>query len=228
MDSGKYTELNRNELIRWAANQNASLTVRQMEQLAQYKNNVLLWNEKINLTAITNEPDFTIKHFIDSLTVLPWIPQNAHVIDVGTGAGFPGLPVKIARPDITLILLDSLRKRIFFLQETVQLLGLKEVSCIHTRAEDWQKEGYQYDICTARAVARLDVLVRYTLPLVKPGGLLLAMKGPDVTGEVKQAATAIKKWGGKLSEIQSCTIAQDITHSIVVIKKDCDITGYNL
>jgi 16S rRNA (guanine527-N7)-methyltransferase len=176
----------------------------------------------MNLTAITDEAEFAVKHFIDSLTLMPWLPAGAKVLDVGTGAGFPGVPLKIARPDIKLTLMDSLRKRIFFLRETVDGLKLEDVTCLHARAEEFIRKPEhkeRYDICTARAVARLTGLVGYTLPFVKPGGLLLAMKGADVTDELNEARPVIKKLGGAVTEVKPVEIGMGITHTVVVIGK---------
>lgn len=198
-----------------------SLTDFQKEQFDKYKENLLDWNQKINLTTITDDKEIWHKHFADSLTLLPWLPKNpAKIIDVGSGAGFPGIPIKIMRPDISVTLLDSLRKRIFFLEDTVGILGLKDVECIHSRAEDLAKlEKYRngYDICTARAVARLDKLCTWCLPFVKPGGLFLAMKGPNVHDEVKESLPVIEKLGGKIQEIQFIEIMPQLVHSVVVI-----------
>jgi len=213
----------------WLSRYGVTISKRQFEQFAFFKTQILSWNTKMNLTAITEEPDFTVKHFIDSLTVLPFLPLNANVLDLGTGAGFPGIPIRIMRPDISLTLLDSLRKRVFFLLETITLLGLDRVDCIHARAEEYAAPSRHansskilslFDICTARAVAKLDKLAVYAMPLLKHGGLLLAMKGPNVNEEITESMPAIKKCGGTLIDVASYEIAQGIVHTIVVIKKN--------
>ena len=208
-------------IISWLAQSGQTLTESQLSTLARYQELVL--TAPMNLTAITNSDDFAIKHFIDSLTLLPWVdklPKTANCIDIGTGAGFPGIPLKVARPALTLTLLDSLQKRIHFLRGAAEELGLQGVECIHARAEDLAKQkGATYDLATARAVARLDKLAGYALPLVKPGGIFLAMKGPDVSDEIKEAKPALRKLGGEVESIETAEISQAMGRSIVVIRK---------
>lgn len=214
-------------ITEWASRQafDAALTDTQVRQLDAYQSHLLAVNAHMNLTAITDEADIAVKHFIDSLTLLPWLDAagpGARMLDVGAGAGFPGVPLKIARPGIHLTLLDSLRKRILFLQETMQMLALEDVTCLHARAEEFSKKPEhraQYDIVTARAVARLPVLAGYALPFLKKGGLFLAMKGPDAAGEIAEAQAVITRGGGTLAEVRLVTIAPEIVHSIVVIEK---------
>jgi len=208
------------ELIaNWLAKQGQSLSQSQYSQLASYQEMVL--TAPMNLTAITDSEDFAIKHFIDSLTILPWIDKPGQVtsfIDIGTGAGFPGIPIKIARPGLHITLLDSLLKRILFLRRAVEELGLQDVECIHARAEDLAKKK-SYDLAVARAVARLDKLAGYALPLVKPGGVFLAMKGPDVTVEIENAKPVLHKLGGVVESVKKMEIAREMGRSIIVIRK---------
>lgn len=173
----------------------------QLAQLEKYYELLVNWNEKMNLTAITEPSDVAVKHFADSLAVLNYIdiPSGASVIDVGTGAGFPGLVLKIARPDIKLTLLDSLNKRLVFLNEVITELGL-EAKLIHARAE----EGGQdidlrecYDFAVSRAVAQLNILSEYCLPYVRLSGSFIAFKGGDADEEIKNASKAIGILGGK-------------------------------
>ena len=191
-----------------------------------YKYYLLLteWNEKINLTAITEEDEVAVKHFLDSLNAAKGIVDGGmSVIDVGTGAGFPGLPVKIANPDISLTLVDSLQKRIGFLNEVVSTLGLSNVETVHSRAEELGvNKDYRekYDVCVSRAVANLTTLTELCLPFVKVGGLFVSLKGPKAEEEVKEAKNAIKLLGGELIKIQSYDLSDtDLNHNIVIIKK---------
>ncbi|MDR0272665.1 MAG: 16S rRNA (guanine(527)-N(7))-methyltransferase RsmG [Clostridiales bacterium] len=200
----------------WASANGVAITDAQFAALAAYQERVLEVNQHMNLTAITDPKDFAVKHIIDSLTLLSYLREGTSVIDIGTGAGFPGLVLRIMRDGIKLTLLDSLRKRIIFLRETSDMLGFSDVECIHARAEEWK---LSYDICTARAVASLDKLAKYALPLVKKGGLFLAMKGYDVEGEIEKAKTSLKKFGGSVEKIVITEIEDGLRHSIVVIRK---------
>jgi 16S rRNA (guanine527-N7)-methyltransferase len=191
-----------------------------------YKYYLLLteWNEKINLTAITEEDEVAVKHFLDSLKAAEGIIEDGvSVIDVGTGAGFPGLPVKIANPDIKLTLVDSLNKRINFLNEVISSLSLDGVRTIHSRAEELgQNKDHRekYDLCVSRAVANLTTLCELCLPFVKVGGSFVSLKGPKAEEEVKDANMAIELLGGELVKIQSYDLSDtDLNHNIVIIKK---------
>jgi len=199
---------------KWARENGIEISEAQFDALAAYQNRVLEVNKYMNLTRITDEKDFAIKHIIDSLTLLPYIKKNAGLIDIGTGAGFPGLVLRIMRDDLQLTLLDSLRKRVNFLQETSTMLGLT-VECIHSRAEE---HSAKYDICTARAVASMDKLAKYALPLVKKGGIFLAMKGFEISEELEKAKPIINKLGGKTEKIDIVNLPEGLQHSVVVIR----------
>ena len=203
----------------WASNKNINISEQQFEKLAAFQKMVLNANEKMNLTAIKDDEGFAVKHIIDSLTLLPYIPKNASVIDVGTGAGFPGVVLAIVRPDIRISLLDSLQKRVHFLEESLDMLGLDYVECIWQRAEEFARTGAEYDVCTARAVAKMHKLARYTLPLLRPGGVFLAMKGTDVEEEIRVAKNMLAKYSGVVKSIDIIRLVADIRHSIVVIEK---------
>ena len=186
------------------------------------------WNAKINLTAITTPRDVVIKHFLDSLTVLDMMPKacGLRVIDVGTGAGFPGLPLKIARPDLSLTLLDSLNKRVHFLRTVSDALSLGDVTCLHARAEEagqnaaWRQS---YDIAVARAVAHLGILAEYCLPFVKTGGQFIAMKGSGANEEIKDAKAVVAALGGEISDIKAIKLPfTDITHTLIIVSKLSD------
>lgn len=193
------------------------------EQLNLYGNLLLEWNEKINLTAITEPSEVVIKHFLDCILFFKNVdvPDNASVIDVGTGAGFPGVVLKIIRPDINLTLLDSLNKRIVFLQETTNALGIN-ANCVHLRAEEGGKNPLyreQYDIATARAVAQLPVLAEYCLPFVKKGGLFVAMKGPTGADEARAATRACRTLGGDKPQIICEKLPTNEERSFILVKK---------
>ena len=179
---------------------NIELSDIQLEQFYQYMNILIEWNKVMNLTGITDPEEIITKHFIDSLTVLNKINKNNKIIDVGTGAGFPGIPIKIAFPETEIILLDSLNKRIKFLNEVIIKLNLKNIKTIHGRAEDYGKDKKHreiYDISIARAVAPLNVLLEYLMPFVKIGGKSLCMKGSNSEQEINLSKMAIKKLGGE-------------------------------
>lgn len=181
-----------------------TLTGNQYEQFQKYFEMLAEWNEKMNLTAITDESGVALKHFADSLSLLNFvdIPQNSTLADVGTGAGFPGVVLKIARPDIKLTLIDSLNKRLVFLGEVCAQLGI-EAELIHSRAEDGardEKLRESFDFAVSRAVARMNVLSEYCLPYVKVGGAFCAMKGAQASEEFKESLNAINTLGGKLEK----------------------------
>ncbi len=180
---------------------NINLTENQLAQFQKFYELVIAWNEKINLTAITDEKEFAIKHVIDSLSI--WDAKKfaaaKNLLDVGTGAGFPAIPIKIFQPEIEIVLLDSLNKRINFLREVVGELKLSGVEFLHGRAEDFAHQNNfreKFDLVTARAVARLNVLAEYCLPFVKIGGTFAAMKGKNFREEISEAEAAIKILGG--------------------------------
>lgn len=199
------------------------LTDGMVTDLNRYMEILLKWNKTMNLTAITQPEEVYVKHFLDSLLLLRAYeaPLQARVIDVGTGAGFPGIPLKIVRPDIELTLLDSLNKRVNFLQEVSDALGQDNI-CIHGRAEELGRdEGYreQYDVATARAVAGLPSLCEYCLPFVKVKGMFVALKGYDIEEEAGQARRAITVLGGKMISIRKFELPMENRRSIVLIQK---------
>lgn len=185
----------------------------QCQQFADYRSLLIAWNRKMDLTAITDPGEIDNKHFLDSLSILRFFSDgiSGRVIDIGTGAGFPSIPVKILNPLMPLTLVDSLNKRIIFLQEVVEALALPDVSLFHARAEDFlraQPENIHretYDYVFARAVAPLPTLLEYTLPALRVGGELIAMKGPGAMQEVEEAKNALLELGGELVEVDDFT-----------------------
>lgn len=213
------------EMLQAAADYGLKLSDRQLQQFVRYYELLLEWNEKINLTAITEPKEVAVKHMIDSLSAYEekYFPQGASLIDVGTGAGFPGIPLKILRPDLKLTLLDSLNKRLKFLATVVAELGLKDVVCLHARAEEAARQkAYreQFDIATSRAVARLSVLAEYCLPYVKQGGMFLALKGMKYQEETEEGAKGVAILGGKITGKRPVHLpGLDDVRAIVEIKK---------
>lgn len=197
------------------------LTDKQVEQFENYYNFLVEENEKYNLTAITEKNEVAIKHFVDSVLPYKTIPQNASIIDVGTGAGFPGVPLKILREDLKLTLLDSLQKRVRFLEELTHKLELKNVTCVHARAEDYCREKREkFDVATSRAVAATNTLSEYLIPYVKKGGLVLMYKGSKAEEELKEGEKSIKTLGGKVSLIQKFFLKEvESERNVVVIEK---------
>lgn len=190
----------------------------------KYYELLTMWNEKINLTAITEENEVAIKHFLDSLNAAKGIIEDGmKVIDVGTGAGFPGLPIKIAQKGISLTLVDSLNKRINFLNEVVSALRLDGVETVHSRAEELgvnKKYREAYDVCVSRAVANLATLCELCMPFVKVGGLFVSLKGPKAEEELASAKRAIELMGGEFVSMQPYDLSDtDLNHNIVIIKK---------
>lgn len=213
--------INKDELQNIVKKYNFELTDSQLEKFDIYAKTLVEWNEKINLTAITEPTDICVKHFFDSLLLLDAIniPQNSTMIDVGTGAGFPSVPCKIVRDDIQLTLLDSLNKRINFLNELSKNLEIN-TTCIHSRAEDGGKQKElreQFDFATARAVAHLRELSEYCLPFVKVGGYFVALKGYEIEEELEEAKKAIKLLGGQIVNVKK--YEEENKRSIIIIKK---------
>lgn len=199
------------------------LSDKQENQFEKYMKLLVEWNKKVNLTAITEHDDIILKHFVDSLTIEKYINNGASVIDVGTGAGFPGIPLKIYNESLDVTLLDSLNKRINFLNEVIKELDLEKIKTIHLRAEDGGKDKMlreKFDVATSRAVANLSTLSEYLLPFVKVGGEAICMKGPNVEDELKDAKKAIKILGGEVEKNEKIVLPNsDIERNIIIIKK---------
>lgn len=188
------------------------------EKFSNYYDLLVEWNEKFNLTAITEKDEVFVKHFRDSLLGERFVPENARVLDIGAGAGFPSLPIKIARPDVRLTMIDSVGKKVTFLQEVISALGLTDASAIHTRAEDIrEREGF--DCVVSRAVASLSTLSEYCLPFVKVGGIFLAYKADNCEEEVESAKKAIAILGGGRITVVKESLDEETQRSFVIIEK---------
>lgn len=175
-------------------------------------------NEKINLTAITEPEEVKVKHFLDSCSAAELLPGGASVLDIGSGAGFPGLPLKIVRPDLTVTLLDSVNKKVAFVSDVVAELKLSGVTAVHARIEDFPHKG-EYDAVVSRAVAELSTLAEYALPFVKIGGAFIAYKSEKAESEAEAAASAITLLGGRIREIREAFVAAGLTRKLIIIDK---------
>ena len=213
----------KNKLEESAKKAGVQIDEQQLDKFYNYKNLILDWNEKINLTAITDDFEFIIKHFVDSLTINKYIEKNKKIIDIGTGAGFPGIPLKIMNEDDDIVLFDSLNKRLKVLEDIIEKIELKNIETLHGRAEETFKNKEhreKYDVAVSRAVAALNVLVELMLPAVKPGGICICMKGNNVEEELKEAKRAIKEMGGEILKIEKIILPElELERNIVIIKK---------
>ena len=210
-------------IIKDAEEMGISVTDEAAEKLVLYRDLLLEWNKKMNLTAITDDEGILKKHFLDSISVLTVGETGENVADIGTGAGFPGMVLKIIRPEIKLTLIDSLNKRLTFLRAVAENVGADGVTFVHERAEDAAHMALyreKYDTVVTRALADMTTLASWCLPFVRVGGRLLAMKGPDAESEAKAALRTINTAGGEISQICRVSIPDsDMRHCIAVINK---------
>ena len=212
------------EFEKYLAKMNISLLKEQYGQFYAYMELLIEWNEKMNLTAITDPKEINLKHFVDSLTIAKYVKEDKSIIDMGTGAGFPGIPIKIYRKDVKVVLADSLNKRIKFLDEVIDKLKLENVETIHCRAEELGKNKQyreKFDYATSRAVANLSTLSEYLMPFVKLNGKCIFMKTIEVEEELEKAKKAIKTLGGKIEKVDKFEIPEsDLGRSIIIVKKE--------
>ncbi len=220
--------MNQDILIKGAEELNQPLSEKQIECFSDYSRLLVEWNEKMNLTAVTDPDGISVKHFLDSILPLSYvnIAENSSVADIGTGAGFPGIPIKIMRPDIELTLVDSLNKRINFLKTVAEEIGLEDTECIHGRAEELARKSEfrdSFDVVVSRAVANMTVLCEYCLPFVKKGGIFVALKADNATDEINDAKSMIGNLGGAVEDIISAPLPMsDMTRTLVVVRKTED------
>lgn len=201
-----------------------NLSKTQSNQFCEYNRLLIEWNKQVNLTAITNEEDVLTKHFIDSLLSVSIIDFNGYgsLVDVGTGAGFPGIPIKIVFPHLEVVLIDSLNKRIQFLEHVIEKIDLKNIKAIHGRAEDVARTEYReyFDLCVSRAVSQLNVLSEYCLPFIKIGGLFISYKGTNVAEELEKSQSAIALMGGHVEEVKDqIELKHDVRRTLIGIRK---------
>ncbi|EHQ92370.1 16S rRNA (guanine(527)-N(7))-methyltransferase RsmG [Desulfosporosinus youngiae] len=195
----------------------------QVTQLCQFGDLLLEWNQKLNLTRITDPQDVILKHFIDSMVLSKFIQGNRFA-DLGTGAGFPGIPLKILRPELSVVLVDSLKKRLDFLDMVIKKLNLKKVITVHARAEDFGRDSHYrgyFDTVSSRAVARLPILLEFALPVLKVNGLFLAAKGLQADQELAESEKALKILGGICEGIEHFNLGENAEHrAVLLIRKE--------
>ena len=199
----------RKELVEKALKIRIELSEHQIEQFYIYMKLLTEWNEKINLTAIIEPKEIILKHFIDSLTISSQIQQSITIADIGSGAGFPGIPLKIVNPEKELVLIDSLSKRVNFLNEVIKKCNINGITAIHARVEEIghnSKYRGQFDVTTSRAVAKLNVLLEYMMPLGKLGGKCICLKGPNIDDEIEESKKALNILGGEISKIEKINL----------------------
>jgi len=196
------------------------LSNKQIEMFEKYKELLLEYNKMFNLTTITDDEQINIKHFLDSCLGLEYIAKNSRVVDIGSGAGFPAIPLKILDPTLSICMLDSLNKRVNFLKVVIESLELKDITCFHSRAEEHvgQNRGH-YDVVVARAVSSLPALLEYSLPLLRAGGRLIAYKGDKAAAEIELSTNALLVLGAEVEKLEEFVLPSGEKRSFIIVKK---------
>ena len=211
----------KNELNKELSSFNIEIKDEEIEKLYLYMKELIDWNEKINVTAITDEEEFLTKHIVDSLLINKYLKNGEKVIDVGTGGGFPGIPIAVTN-DVNIVLMDAVNKKLNVIKDISEKLDIKNIEIIHSRAEDMGqdiKHREQYDVCVSRAVASLPTLLEYMMPLVKVGGTIICMKGPNYDIELENARRCISLFGGKVEKADQYILEGNNERNILIIKK---------
>lgn len=201
---------------------NLEISDEKLKLFFDYMKGIIEWNDKINVTAITDEKMFIVKHFIDSLAINKFAVLSNSIIDIGTGGGFPGIPLKIMNKDSKITLIDSVNKKLNVIRDITKDMDLGSLEIIHSRAEDLAaKTEYRemYDMATTRAVSNFTTILEYMLPFVKVGGVAVCMKGPNFKEELEEAKVAIDVLGGKFEKIESLNVGEELERNIIIIKK---------
>lgn len=201
---------------------NIEVNEKQIEEFYKYMIGIIEWNDKVNVTAITDEKLFIVKHFIDSMVVNQYLQGKESLIDIGTGGGFPGVPLKILNPEMKITLIDSVNKKLNVIRDLSDKIGFEKIEIIHTRAEDLaNRTEYRemYDIATTRAVSNLSTILEYMLPFIKVGGKAICMKGPNYKEELDEAKKAIEILGGQLEKVETFNIENEMERNIIIISK---------
>ena len=201
---------------------NINLSIDDYQKFYIYMKEIINWNEKINVTAITEEKEFLVKHLIDSLTIDRFVENKGNLIDIGTGAGFPGIPLKISNPDLHVTLIDSVNKKLNVIRDISSKINLEKLEIIHTRAENLAMQNQyreSFDYATTRAVSRLNTIVEYMLPFLKLGGKAICMKGPNIDEELEESKKAIDVLGGTIEKVEHFMIDNEYERNLVIISK---------
>ena len=201
---------------------NIQLTDDTINEFYKYMINVIEWNDKINVTAITDPKEFIVKHFVDSLTINRFVTSGGKLLDIGTGAGFPGIPLKLANEDLETVLIDSVNKKLNVIRESINDMNIEKISIIHARAEELARDDNyreQFDFVTTRAVSQLSTILEYMIPFLKVGGIAICMKGPNYQEEIDNIQNTLQLLDCKITEIENIKILDDYERNIIIVEK---------